>query len=98
MILETKNYYSKDVLSNQLCLILISILFFQMHYEEEPLELVNKRTKLSSSSEPNIITIEISTEPQSKVMLSSSKPQKNNSTFTIENLIKRNDSKLQSAQ
>lgn len=76
------------------------IIYFQMQYDEEPLELVSKKATVSSTSEstPNVITIEISTEPQSKVLLSSNKPQKNNSTFTIENLIKRNDSKLQSAQ
>nr|BAN21148.1 forkhead protein/ forkhead protein domain [Riptortus pedestris] len=73
--------------------------YYLMQYEEEPLELVNKKaTVTSTTSDQNVITIEISTEPQSKVMLSSSKTPKNNSTFTIENLIKRSDSKLQSAQ
>ncbi|XP_014287815.1 fork head domain-containing protein L1 [Halyomorpha halys] len=71
----------------------------QTHYEEGPLELVNKKTTVTTNtSDSNVITIEISTEPQSKVMLTTPKQQKNNSPFTIENLIKTSDTKLQTAQ
>ncbi|KAK9500675.1 hypothetical protein O3M35_001898 [Rhynocoris fuscipes] len=71
---------------------------FQMNYEPSPYEPTNRSSVITSSSKPNIITIEISTDPANKVTLTTSSQSPVNdkkiTVFSIENLIKSSETKI----
>lgn len=73
----------------------------QMNYEHSPYDHVSRSSVITSSSKPNIITIEISTDPANKVTLTTSQSpvtDKKITVFSIENLIKSSEAKIKTEQ
>lgn len=72
-----------------------------MNYEHSPYDHVSRSSVITSSSKPNIITIEISTDPANKVTLTTSQSPVNDkkiTVFSIENLIKSSEAKIKTEQ
>ena len=69
----------------------------EMRYENNP-NVHHEHQRYSHSNEPNVITIEISTDPSSRVTLSTNQncSEKKSSVFTIESLIRSKESQIKS--